>query len=120
METKIQQSRFDYVELPAKTREGLLKIKSFYSGVFGWSYTDWGEDYSDTKDSGILSGLNADPSQAPLHALAIIYVQDIETKRNEIISAGGRITRDIFSFPGGRRFHFTDPIGNELGIWTDK
>ena len=115
-----QQSNFNYVELPSKTREGLIKIKKFYSDVFGWSYTDWGEDYSDTKDSGIMSGLNADPSQVPSHPLAIIFVQDIEAKRNEIISAGGRITRDIFSFPGGRRFHFTDPIGNELGIWSDK
>jgi predicted enzyme related to lactoylglutathione lyase len=67
-----------------------------------------------------VSGLNGDPSQVPSHPLAIIIVQDIEAKRNEIISAGGRITRDIFSFPGGRRFHFTDPIGNELGVCSDK
>jgi predicted enzyme related to lactoylglutathione lyase len=116
----MQQSRFDYVELPTKSREGHKKAKSFYSSVFGWSYTDWGDDYSDTKDSGISSGLNADSSNASQYPFAVIYVQEIEAVKKEIIAAGGQITRDIFSFPGGRRFHFTDPNGNELGIWSDK
>jgi len=120
MEIKAQQPRFEYVELPVKSCEELLNVKSFYSGVFGWYYTDWGEDYADTKDSGTFSGLNADPSQASPQPLAIIYVQDIEATRHDIISAGGRITKELFPFLRGRRFRISAPVGNELGIWSDK
>lgn len=120
MDNKSRESHFDYIELPTKNREGLKKAKSFYSSVFGWSFKDWGDEYADTGDSGVASGLNGDPSQAPPYPLVILYAQNIEAKKKEIATAGGKITRDIFAFPGGRRFHFTDPTGNELGIWSDK
>jgi predicted enzyme related to lactoylglutathione lyase len=120
MKNKIQNARFDFIEFLVKSFTDLLKTKSFYSTIFGWSYKDWGDDYSDTKDSGLGSGLNADPSHKSKNPLAVIYVDAIEVSKEAIISAGGRITRDIFSFPGGRRFHFIDPTGNELAVWSEK
>ena len=120
MKNKKQNAHFDFIEFPAKSLDDLLKTKSFYSSVFGWIYKDWGDDYSDTKDSGVGSGLNADPSHKSAHPIAVIYVEAIEESKKAVVAAGGRITRDIFSFPGGRRFHFTDPTGNELAVWSDK
>ena len=120
MKNKKQKARIDFIEFPVKSLEDLSKTKSFYSSVFGWSYKDWGDDYSDTKDSNVGSGLNADPSHKSEHPLAVIYVDTIEITKVAIVSACGRITRDIFSFPGGRRFHFIDPTGNELAVWSDK
>ena len=115
-----QSNRIDYIEFPAKDIDALKRTKKFFSQVFGWSYQDWGENYSDTQDSGLGSGLNADPEHRPRQPLAVIYTTELEAARANVIAAGGTITRDIFSFPGGRRFHFTDPSGNELAVWSDK
>ena len=120
MKKKTRYTCIDFIEFPIKSIDNLAKTKSFYSSVFGWSYTDWGDDYSDTKDSGVGSGLNADPSHRSKHPLAVIYVNSIEKSKEAVVSAGGQITRDIFSFPGGRRFHFIDPAGSELAVWSDK
>jgi uncharacterized protein len=114
-----QANRFDFIEFPAKSIDDLNKGKAFYRYVFGWSYRDWGVDYSDTKDSGLGSGINADPSHRSMHPLAVIYTTDLEAVRTKVLSGKGKITRDIFSFPGGRRFHFIDPSGNELAVWSD-
>lgn len=115
-----RDNRFDYIEFPAKSLDDYAKAKAFYTSAFGWNYQDWGDNYSDTKNSGLGSGLNADPDHRPSHPLAVIYSSDLESARNKVVSAGGTITRDIFSFPGGRRFHFTDPAGNELAVWSDR
>ena len=120
MTNKIQDAKINYIEFPVKTNEDLQKTKSFYTKVFGWEYQDWGEDYSDTKDSGLGSGLNVDKSHKTKQPLAVIYVVNIETKKDEVIKAGGKIEKDIFPFPGGRRFHFVDPAGNELAVWSDR
>lgn len=111
---------FDFIEFPAENSEYLNKSKDFYSRIFGWSYKDWGDDYADTQSSGLSSGINADPSHRSRHPLAVIYTLDLEKIREKVVESGGAITRDIFSFPGGRRFHFTDPAGNELALWSDK
>lgn len=110
----------DFIEFPTENTECLNKSKDFYSRIFGWSYKDWGNDYSDTQSSGLSSGINADPSHRSRHALAVIYKLDLEETRKKVVESGGAITRDIFSFPGGRRFHFKDPAGNELALWSDK
>lgn len=112
-------NRIDFIEFPAKSIVNVKKAKVFYTTVFGWSYKDWGDDYSDTKDSGLGSGINADPSHRPLHPLAVIYTNDLEAVRTKVLKNNGKITKDIFSFPGGRRLHFTDPAGNELAVWSD-
>jgi len=111
---------FDFIEFPAENVGCLDQAKNFYKKVFGWSYTDWGDSYSDTQSSGLSSGINADPSHRPSHPLAVIYTADLEGVQKKVIESNGEITREIFSFPGGRRFHFTDPAGNELAVWSDK
>jgi predicted enzyme related to lactoylglutathione lyase len=115
-----RENRFDFIEFPAENVGCLNKAKAFYQRVFGWSYKDWGDDYSDTQSSGLGSGINADPSHRPRYPLAVIYASDLEDLREKVVASGGIITRELFSFPGGRRFHFTDPAGNELAVWSDK
>jgi uncharacterized protein len=110
---------FDFIEFPAKSIEDLQKSKVFYMNVFGWSYKDWGDDYSDTKSSGLGSGINADANHRPEHPLPVIYTKALEATREKVLAGKGTITREIFSFPGGRRFHFLDPSGNELAVWSD-
>ncbi len=120
MPPKNRSNQFDFIEFPAKNEEQLKNAQSFFSTVFGWSYKNWGDDYADTQNSGINSGINADQESRPNHPLAVIYTEDLEAMQNKIVSAGGTITKEIFSFPGGRRFHFKDPADNELAIWSDQ
>ena len=110
----------DYVELGARNPADQAKAKAFYAAAFGWAYTDYGPDYSDTQSSGVGSGINADPDHRPTSPLPVVYVEDLEAAHTRVIDAGGIVTRAIFTFPGGRRFHFADPAGNELGVWSDK
>ena len=117
---KIKNLKIDFVEFPVGNIEYFQKTKLFYSSVFNWKYQDWGEDYSDTSDSGIGSGINGDDSHKTKNPLVVIYVENIEEKREEVIKHGGKLVKEIFSFPGGKRFHFTDPSGNELALWSDK
>lgn len=119
MATKSRENQIDYVELPAASKEALAATKQFYGNVFGWTYQSWGDDYSDTKDSGIGSGINASSDHPISKPLIVLFSPDLEAVREKIIKAGGKISRDIFAFPGGRRFHYVDPAGNELGVWSD-
>jgi uncharacterized protein len=112
--------RVDYIEFPVPSYKKMQETKLFYSSVFGWNYKNWGEDYADTHDSGVSSGLNGDTTNKLAHPLAVIHVEKLEAVKQVIVSSGGRISRDIFPFPGGRRFHFIDPAGNELGVWSEK
>ena len=114
---KDQSNKIDYIEFPAKSVAELNKMRDFFGGVFGWEYAVYGSDFADTNDSGTSSGINAEePSLAPL---AVIHVADLEATYDKVAAAGGRITREIFEFPGGRRFHFQDPAGNELAAWSE-
>jgi uncharacterized protein len=120
MDRRQRVNGIDFIELPAENVGCLNKAKDFYEGVFEWSYKDWGDDYADTQSSGLSSGINADPSHRPGYPLVVIYASDLEDVREKVVASGGVITREVFSFPGGRRFHFTDPAGNELAVWSDK
>jgi predicted enzyme related to lactoylglutathione lyase len=120
MDEKDRINRMDFIEFPAKSVEDLNQSKDFYTNVFGWTYQDWGDDYCDTKSSGLGSGINADPGHRPRCPLAVIYTVELEAVREKVLAAKGKITRDIFSFPGGRRFHFSDPAGNELAVWSER
>ena len=108
-------NRIDYVELPAAQT---ADAKKFYSAAFGWKWQDWGATYADTNDGRLGAGINADADSRTKAPLVIVFALDLEAARERVRNAGGRITRDIFSFPGGRRFHFRDPAGNELGVWS--
>lgn len=114
-----QGDRIDYIELYSTD---LTKTKEFYSKVFCWEFTDYGPDYTSfSKESaGLDGGFEKTNSPKPNGAIVILYHPNLEEAKENVISAGGRISKDIFSFPGGRRFHFTDPTNNELAIWSDK
>jgi len=119
MTKKDRNNQIDFVELPAPSVARLERAKTFYSRVFGWTYESWGDDYADIKGSGLASGLNADASHKAKHPLVVVYTSDLEAAHERVRAAKGKITRDIFSFSGGRRFHFEDPAGNELAVWSD-
>ena len=115
-----REHRIDYVEFPAQSAESFASVKKFYREVFGWAFQDWGDDYADTKDSGIASGFNADPAHRPAGVMVLVFTADLDGARERVIRAGGRISKEIIPFPGGRRFHYLDPAGNQLGVWSDK
>ncbi|MCV6631168.1 MAG: VOC family protein [Flavobacteriaceae bacterium] len=105
-----------YVEFGAAD---LQKIKEFYSRVFDWKFTDYGPDYTAFSNSGLEGGFEKRNTPAAQGSLVVLYHQNLETVQQRIIEASGKISKPIFSFPGGRRFHFTDPAGNELAVWSD-
>jgi predicted enzyme related to lactoylglutathione lyase len=109
-----KNNHIDYVELPAAD---IAAAKQFYSSAFGWKYQDWGDRYADTHDGGITTGISA-VEERPRAPLVVLYADDLEATRERVRAAGGTITADIFEFPGGRRFHFHDPAGNELAAWS--
>lgn len=104
-----------YVEFPA---QDVAAVKRFYTEAFGWRFTDWGPTYVDFQGAGLGGGFQADPAEAPAKPLVIVHAEDLEAMEAKVRAAGGVITRPIFSFPGGRRFHFRDPSGNELAVVT--
>ena len=108
-------ARSDYIELPSATTHELTR--GFYSNAFGWSFTDFGPDYSATTTGDIDVGLNGQPEEALAAPLPVIRVDDLEAALNAVTKAGGVIAKPIFSFPGGRRFQFIDPSGSELAVW---
>ncbi|MBN9549367.1 MAG: VOC family protein [Alphaproteobacteria bacterium] len=107
--------KLDFLELPA-TSGKLDSVKSFYSAAFSWSFTDYGPTYSAFAE-GLDGGFQADADEAPARPLPVLYSENLEKTLGAVESAGGTIVKPIFSFPGGRRFHFTDPAGNELAVW---
>ena len=115
-----RKNKIDCVEFPAKSVKALRANRKFYAEVFGWSFQNWGDDYTDTKSSGIASGVNASAAHRCAAPLVVVYSANLEQSCGRVQQAGGKITRAIFSFPGGRRFHYRDPAGNELGVWSDK
>lgn len=109
--------RIDYVELPSLTAHELTR--AFYSRAFGWKFTSYGPDYSATTNGTVDVGLNGTGEDSLAAPLPVIRVGDLEAALNSVASAGGVIARPIYAFPGGRRFHFVDPSGNELAVWSD-
>ena len=103
--------RLNYVELPVGD---IASAKAFYERAFGWSLTDFGPTYAATLTGDTDIGLQADAAEATKAPLAVIDVADLEAALAAVEAAGGRIVRPILAFPGGRRFHFLDPSGNEL------
>jgi uncharacterized protein len=108
--------RIDYIEFPA---QDAAKAKEFYAAAFGWKFEDYGPQYTSFHDGRLAGGFSADESERPAKPLVVIYAADLEAAQRAVEQAGGKITRPVFSFPGGRRFHFTDPGGNELAVWSE-
>lgn len=111
------KNHIDYVEFKAAD---LAAIKKFYSSVFGWNFTDYGPTYTAFENSGLSGGFELSKDPIITGALIVLYHDDLEKCMAKIKENGGVISRNIFSFPGGKRFHFIDPAGNELAIWSDK
>jgi predicted enzyme related to lactoylglutathione lyase len=109
--------KIDYIEFPAGD---LSPLKDFYSKVFGWNFIDYGPQYAALADAGIDGGFDSDTAEASAKPLVILYSDDLEASLAAVEAQGAPIVKPIFAFPGGRRFHFQDPSGNELAVWSDK
>ena len=110
-----ETGKLDYLEMPA-TGGTLDSVKAFYSAAFSWSFTDYGPSYA-AFDEGLEGGFQSDSAEAVARPLPVLYSADLQATFEAVEQAGGKIVKPIFSFPGGRRFHFRDPAGNELAVW---
>ena len=109
---------FNYIELPATD---VVAMKDFYGKAFGWTFQDWGETYVAIQGAGVEGGFDGESNnRKPSNqgALVILFSNDIEASEKSVVASGGKISVPTFGFPGGRRFHFVDPCGNELAVWT--
>lgn len=107
----------DYVEFPSSD---LASTKAFFEGLLGWKFQDYGPEYTDFKSGAISGGFfksDRSAKQDEGSALVVFKHSNLEQFQIEVESNGGKITKEIFSFPGGRRFHFTEPAGNEFAVW---
>ena len=114
-----KHEKIDYIEFPACD---IVATKQFFIMAFGWSFRDYGPEYSSFSDSGIAGGFyTAELSAKTVNgsALIVLYSKDLESSYSKVKAAGGIILKEIFSFPGGRRFHFAEPSGNELAVWSE-
>ncbi len=109
----MSKNKLAYMELPATSTTAM---KAFYGDLFGWSFQDWGTDYTAFSESGVDGGFNAGNDHRTKAPLPVIETNDIASMEARVKQAGGAITLATFDFPGGRRFHFTDPSGNELAV----
>jgi uncharacterized protein len=97
----------------------IARSKAFYGTAFGWSFTDYGPQYCEFNDGRLTGGLTTGTAR-PGGPLVILYADDLAATQARLEGAGARIVKETFSFPGGRRFHFQDPDGYELAVWSDK
>lgn len=109
--------RVDYIELSVTS---VSAAKQFYGAAFGWRFEDYGPDYASFADGRLNGGFATADSVRAGGPLIVIFAVDLEATEKRVVAAGGKIVRPTFSFPGGRRFHFTDPSGNELAVWSDR
>jgi predicted enzyme related to lactoylglutathione lyase len=107
-------NHIDYVELAA---EDLAAVKKFYGEAFGWEFQDWGPDYVSFSGAGLDGGIRGGEKPVQGSTLVILYADDLEASEKRVTNAGGEIVAR-HEFPGGKRFHFKDPAGNVLGVWT--
>lgn len=113
-----QDGKLDYLEMPGGD---LPALKAFYARVFGWRFTDYGPDYAafdERLEGGFYAGARGGSGQ-DLAPLPVLFSTNLEATLEKVQAAGAEVTRSIFAFPGGRRFHFRDPAGNELAVWGD-
>lgn len=106
----------NYIEFSA---EDLEAIKTFYTKLFAWQFTDYGPTYTAFTDGSLDGGFEKGTNRGQEGALVILYSEDLKETLTAVTEGGGSIVTPIFDFPGGKRFHFTDPAGNELAVWSD-
>ncbi len=110
------ENTIDYIEFPLSDVDA---TKAFYSAVFGWEFQDWGPDYLSFAGAGVDGGFNRElsPADQGMGPMVVLYSDKLEDKIAAIGEAGGRVSKQTYSFPGGERFHFIDPNGNEVLVW---
>ncbi|MDN3484066.1 VOC family protein [Pseudoalteromonas sp. APC 3224] len=114
-----QNNKINYIEIPA---QNIAATKAFFSDVFGWSFEDYGSEYCSFTGQGVDGGFFKSDlvvSTKNGSPLIVLYSNALEATQNKIEEAGGKIIKPTFSFPGGRRFHFSDPNGNEFAVWSE-
>ena len=109
--------RIDYIEMGVADIE---RSKAFYGKAFGWTFTDYGPTYCEFSDGRLTGGFTTGTPPRPGGPLVILYGVDLPGLQKQVEAAGGRIAKPIFDFPGGQRFHFLDPDGYELAVWTKR
>jgi predicted enzyme related to lactoylglutathione lyase len=115
-----EHEKINYLEFPSKN---LDVTKKFYSDVFGWSFLDYGPEYCAIQNGGLDGGFYKSELVSKTDSgsvLVVIFSNELEATERKISQFGGEIVKEIFQFPGGRRFHFVDPTGNELAVWSEK
>ena len=118
--TMHQHEKINYVEFPASD---IPATKTFFGAVFNWSFIDYGDEYTAFENAGIDGGFFKSELSCTTKngsALIVFYSDNLEETMAKITKANGQIVQTIFAFPGGRRFHFSDPNGNEFAVWSDK
>ena len=114
-----ETGKISYVEFPSRD---IKAAKKFFSSVFGWTFVDYGSEYTAFDNAGLDGGFFKSDMAARTDkgsALVILYSRELEETLDKVEKSGGTIVKPIFSFPGGRRFHFIDPSGNEFAVWSD-
>lgn len=111
-----RNGRIDYVEF---TSHDLESSKNFYQRVFAWTFTDYGPNYTSFSDTRLNGGFTKGEAEATSGPLVVIFVDDLAAAEQRVRAAGGVISKETFRFPGGSRFHFRDPSGNELAVWHE-
>jgi len=112
--------KINYIELPSKD---IQTTKTFFTEVFDWSFTDYGDEYISFSNEGIDGGFyksNLSVSTSNGSVLVVFYSNNLKATQSKIENAGGSTIKPIFAFPGGSRFHFSDPCGNEFAVWSEK
>ncbi|MBB6520407.1 VOC family protein [Pseudoteredinibacter isoporae] len=114
-----KHQQINYIEMPSQDLE---KTKAFFNSAFGWTFQDYGPDYCDFHQDGIDGGfyrIDLAMNQEAGSALIVLYSDNLEASEKAVVDAGGEISKPCFDFPGGRRFHFREPCGNEFAIWSE-
>lgn len=111
-----KENQIDYVEIPVTDPH---RAREFLVALFGWSSQEWGSDYISFSDGRLDGGLRRADAPAPSTGVLLVFYSDnLERDRDRVVELGATISQDIFSFPGGQRFHFVDPVGTEFAIWS--
>ena len=117
MATSPNDRRIDYIEMSVAD---IKRSKAFYRNAFGWTFKDYGPDYCEFADGRLTGGFTTHGTPKPGGPLVILYADDLSAVQRAVEAAGGRIAKPTFEFPGGARFHFLDPDGYELAVWTKR
>lgn len=111
------EKRIDYVEIPVTD---LKKAREFFAALFGWTFQEWGDDYMSFNDGRMDGGFRRSDGPAPSNGVLVVFFsEDLERDFARVQELGATISQAVFSFPGGRRFHFVDPVGTEFAIWSE-